>query len=111
VHGASPAEVAGAERVVRRALDQPLVREAARAAREGRCYREAAVTYRCDDGSIVEGTVDLAYDSGAGFVVIDFKTDKPDTQLLERYRRQVALYAAAIEHATGRAARPVLMTI
>jgi ATP-dependent exoDNAse (exonuclease V) beta subunit len=55
--------------------------------------------------------VDLAYDSGAGFVVIDFKTDKPDTQLLERYRRQVALYAAAIEHATGRAARPVLMTI
>ena len=35
------------------------------------------VTYTCDDGSLVEGTVDLAYETGEGLTVIDFKTDHP----------------------------------
>ena len=111
VYGATPEEVDVAQRVVLRALDHPLLRGAGRAARAGRCHREAPVTYRCDDGSLIEGTVDLAYDTADGFVVIDFKTDRPDPELLDKYRRQVALYASAIGRATGRAARGVVMTI
>ena len=66
---------------------------------------------RADDGSIVEGTVDLAYDTGEEFVVIDFKTDRPGPAVIDRYRRQVAWYTAAIAAATGRTASGVLMTV
>jgi ATP-dependent exoDNAse (exonuclease V) beta subunit len=109
--GATPAEVAAAADVAERVLAHPLLVEAAGAAAEGRCHRETPVTYRRDDGSLVEGTVDLAFESADGYVVIDFKTDRPAADALERYRRQVAWYAAAIARATGKPARAVVMTV
>ena len=109
--GADPGEVAAAGELVLDVLGHPIVRAAARAAAAGRCHREAPLTYRCADGSIVEGAVDLAFESEEGFVVVDFKTDRPEGVTLERYRRQVGLYAAAIARATGKPARAVLMTI
>ncbi len=109
--GADASEVEAAQAVVSRVLAHPLVRAAARAVEEGRCHRETPVTYRCEDGSLVEGTVDLAYEDANGFVVIDFKTDRPDDVLMRQYRRQVAWYAAAIARATGRSARAVLMMV
>jgi hypothetical protein len=111
VFGATGDEIEAAQQVARQVSAHPLVAAAGRAATEGRCYRETPVTYTCDDGSIVEGTVDLAYEAGETFVVIDFKTDRPEPALLERYRRQVAWYAAAIGRATGRPVDGVLMTI
>jgi ATP-dependent exoDNAse (exonuclease V) beta subunit len=108
--GASEAEAAAAEHLVRRVLEHPLLRDAARAA-GGRCYREAPVTVVREDGMLIEGTVDLAYDTGDGFVVVDFKTDRPDGALLERYRRQVGWYVTAIGRATGKPARGVLMVV
>ena len=108
---ASSAEVEAATTLVGLALDHPLLIDAAAAEAEGRCMRETPVTLRLDDGSLVEGTVDLAFQTGAGFVVVDFKTDAPSEEVLARYRRQVGLYAAAIRRATGEPVTAFLMTL
>ena len=111
VLGADAAEVAGARNVVARALAHPVLMAAARAAAVSACYRETPVTLRLDDRTIVEGHVDLAFDDGDGFVVVDFKTDRELEGEMDRYRRQVQIYAAAIARATGRPARGVLMRV
>jgi ATP-dependent helicase/nuclease subunit A len=59
----------------------------------------------------VEGTVDLAYETADGFVVVDFKTDRADAEVIAMYARQVQLYADAISQATGKPARSVLMSV
>jgi ATP-dependent exoDNAse (exonuclease V) beta subunit len=107
--GAGDEEAAAAERIATTVLAHPLLRAAARTG--GRVYREAPVTVVREDGMLIEGTVDLAYEADDGFVVIDFKTDRPEGELLARYRRQVGWYVAAIAGATGTPARGVLMLL
>jgi ATP-dependent exoDNAse (exonuclease V) beta subunit len=63
------------------------------------------------DGILIEGVVDLAFDDGKGYQVIDFKTDRAEGEALARYKRQITLYADAIAHATGRSARAFLFQI
>jgi len=111
VLGADAAEVAAARDVVVRTLAHPIMRDAARAAAAGKCYRETPITLRLDERTLVEGHVDLAFDAGDAFVVIDFKTDRELEGALERYRAQVQIYAQAISRATGRPARAVLMSV
>jgi ATP-dependent exoDNAse (exonuclease V) beta subunit len=96
--------------VVRRAFADPLFDRARRAEREGRCLRETPVTLTVD-GVLIEGVVDFAFETDAGYEVIDFKTDRASGELLARYQRQVGLYANAIARATGRPARAVLMKV
>jgi ATP-dependent exoDNAse (exonuclease V) beta subunit len=55
--------------------------------------------------------VDLAYEDGLGFVVVDFKTDRELDGALDRYQRQVRIYAAAVAAATQRPTRAVLMRV
>jgi ATP-dependent exoDNAse (exonuclease V) beta subunit len=65
-----------------------------------------------DDGTIVEGNVDLAfYDETepVAWTVVDFKTDFEIAGSLDEYREQVALYAVAIARATGQCANGVLL--
>ena len=88
-----------------------MLEAAARANRDGRCYREMPVTWRTESGTLIEGFVDLAYADEAGFVVVDFKTDRELAGVVDRYQRQVRIYAAAIAAATGRPARAVLMRV
>ena len=111
VLGAEAAEVAAAVTVVGEVLAHPLLIDASRAAALGRCYRETPVTLRQADGAIVEGTVDLVFESGGAMVVVDFKTDRELDGALADYERQVRIYAAAVAAATGVAARPVLLRI
>ena len=108
---AEPEEIAEAESAVRRVLAHPVIRAAARAAASGKCYRETPVTLRAADGSLIEGTVDLAFDDDDGFVVVDFKTDRELDGALDRYQRQVQIYAAAVSSALGRPSRAVLMRV
>ena len=108
---ATAEEVSAAERLVMRVLQHPLLAQAADAAAAGRCVRETAVTLRAEDGALIEGTVDLAFDSGGEQVVVDFKTDAPDGERLARYQRQIALYARAIQQVSGLPVRAVLMTL
>ena len=56
------------------------------------------------DGVPVHGTIDLAYEAGGVWRVVDFKTDEVRGGLAETadpYLPQLALYASALERATG----------
>src|SRR5437867_3808617 len=110
--GATAEEIAAAAEAAGRALAHPLMRRAAAAARAGRCRRETPVLLRLDDGVLVEGVVDTAFlEDGAGWTIVDFKTDVEIAGRLEEYRRQVGLYARAIAQATGAPARGVLLRV
>jgi ATP-dependent helicase/nuclease subunit A len=109
--GAAPAEVTRAAALVAQVLAAPIIQRAAAAEARNACFRETPVTLRLDTGVIVEGIVDLAYDDGDGFVVVDFKTDRELEGSRERYERQVRIYAAAIRAATGRPVRAALMRV
>jgi len=122
--GATEEEVAAAVATVHSALCHPLMRRASVAASSGQCRREVPVALKLDDGVIVEGVVDLAFQeqrpgqeqgqtAGAGspWVVIDYKTDFEVKGRLEEYRNQVSLYALAIARATGLETRAVLLRL
>jgi len=88
-----------------------LVRARAADAR-GACRRETPVTFTMPDGSLVEGVVDLAFEEDGVWTVVDYKTDRDIAAVGEdRYRRQVALYVAAIARATGQRANGILMRV
>jgi ATP-dependent helicase/nuclease subunit A len=105
-------EVAAACQTVARILAHELIGRARDAERRGGCRREAPVTYTLDDGTLIEGVVDLAFEEPSGWTVVDYKTDREIAAAgEERYRRQVFLYATAIAHASGRPASGVLVRI
>ncbi len=109
--GAPADEAQAATDVVAAALGHPLMARAREAWRAGRCRREAPVTVRVADGSLIEGVVDLAFEEADGWTVVDFKTDTEIVSAVATYRRQVALYASVIEKATGRPATAVLLQL
>jgi ATP-dependent exoDNAse (exonuclease V) beta subunit len=114
VLGATDFEIAAVEETVTRALDRPLMRKAAAAEIDGRCRREVAVALKLDEGMVVEGVVDLAFQEsapGGVWTVVDYKTDFELKGKLDEYVNQVGLYALAISRATGLEARPVLLRV
>jgi ATP-dependent exoDNAse (exonuclease V) beta subunit len=72
----------------------------------GKYWRELYVG--CEiDGMLVEGFIDLLYETPEGLVVVDYKTDSVRDEsdidrAMERYRLQGAAYALMIEQALGR---------
>jgi ATP-dependent helicase/nuclease subunit A len=111
VLGASDVDQSAIVTAVRDTLRHPLLEAAARAQATGGCRREAPVTLRLEDGTWVEGQLDLAFEDGEGWTVVDFKTDADLDATIDAYRRQVALYARAIAQSTARPARAVLLRI
>lgn len=111
VLGASPKEVAAAARLVGRVLVHPVMRRAAAAASRKQCHREVPVTYTLQPGTLIEGTVDLAFEDDEGYTVVDFKTDRDVDASGDRYRRQVQIYAAAIAATTGRPVRGIVLRV
>jgi ATP-dependent helicase/nuclease subunit A len=74
------------------------VRSAAAASRR---WREVPVTVPLGAGRTLEGYIDLLYEDADGnLVVVDHKTDRERDP--ERYRRQLAAYAFALEAVLGR---------
>ena len=105
--GAAQAEVDAAARAVEGALRHPLLQAAAQS---DDCRREEPIVHRLDDGTLLEGVVDLAFRDAQGWVVVDFKTDaRPGDHL--HYAAQLRLYCAAIEAATGARARAALLAV
>jgi len=114
VFGASVEEVAAGVEIVHGALQHPLIRRAAKAFEAGECRREVPVLMTLDDGTIVEGIVDLAFrENGKDSVwtVVDYKTDFELSGRIDEYRRQVGLYVEAIARATGQKAKGVLFRL
>ena len=92
--------------------------QAAKAAGEAgrRVWREAPVSMRVrtkpgEAVTIIDGQVDLAYETDDGWVVVDFKTDIEIVSAQDAYKQQVALYAEAVAKATGRPATGVLLRV
>jgi ATP-dependent exoDNAse (exonuclease V) beta subunit len=107
---ATSTEVASAADVIRAVLAHATFDAARAAERRGALLRETPITLDVG-GTLVEGVADCVFEDERGYVVIDFKTDRATGELLDRYRRQVALYAEAVARATGRSARAVLMKV
>ncbi|MFL5277519.1 MAG: UvrD-helicase domain-containing protein [Myxococcales bacterium] len=105
--GATDEEVAAAGAATAAALRHPLVR---RAAASPDCRREVPVSHVLGDGTLVEGTVDLAFREKTGWTVVDFKSDaRPEDE--PRYRSQIAAYVEAIRAATGEPGSGVILAV
>ncbi len=86
--------------LARKALASDAVRAALAS---GRFWRELYVAADVD-GTVVEGFIDLLYETEEGLVIVDYKTDEAGTDeqvkaALERYELQGAAYALALERA------------
>jgi ATP-dependent helicase/nuclease subunit A len=100
-------EVAG---LARTGLDTPVVKQAVAT---GRYHREVFVSTPLE-GTLFEGFVDLLFEDADGMTVVDYKTDaleagKELTQGKERYAMQVGAYAMAVQRATGKPVRRVVL--
>ena len=90
-------------RLVNSARESAAVQEALRS---GRYWREVYVGAEVG-GMVVEGFIDLLYESADGYVIVDYKTDSARDaaaidRAMERYRIQGAVYALVLERALGR---------
>jgi ATP-dependent exoDNAse (exonuclease V) beta subunit len=67
-------------------------------------YKEVPFAFK-QDGTIIEGKIDVVFREGDALRVVDFKTDRISSKDLEtraeRYRPQAVAYADAIEAAVG----------
>jgi ATP-dependent exoDNAse (exonuclease V) beta subunit len=106
------AEALEAAAAVDRVLQHDLLARARSATLRGTCRRETPVACRLDDGTLVEGIVDLAFEEDGRWTVVDYKTDRDLASAPEEhYRRQIALYAWAIATATGSPVNGVMLRI
>ena len=101
------------ERKVRAALASDIVRDAVRARHWREVHVGALVDRPGETGGgdeevlVLEGFIDLMYETAEGLVVVDYKTDAVRsraqvTAALARYAPQGAAYALAVEAVTGR---------
>jgi ATP-dependent helicase/nuclease subunit A len=89
-------EVYAAVEVVSSLLQNPLFDRVRQAERAGRCDRELPIAWKAPDGTLIEGTIDLAFEDLTGLTVIDFKTDRELATDLDRYKRQLTVYCQAL---------------
>jgi ATP-dependent helicase/nuclease subunit A len=115
VFGATEEEIQAAIVTVGIALGHPILRRAAASAGKGRLRRETPVLFTLDDGSLVEGVVDLAFREDtpdfAGWTMVDFKTDREFAASSARYVAQVRVYSEAVAAATGSPARGIVLVL
>ena len=113
--GATEKEVDAAIAAVGGALTHPILRRAAASAEKGGLRRETPVLLTLDDGSLVEGVVDLSFREDtldfAGWTVVDFKTDREFEASSARYISQVRLYSDAVSAATNSPTRCTLLVV
>jgi len=104
-------EIEAASRITEALLAHPLVIQAREAWQAGRCRRETPISWVEPDGTLVEGVLDLAFQDGDGWTILDFKTDRELGAEEQHYRRQVGLYAAALSRVTGKPTRGLLVRL
>src|SRR5271157_333416 len=109
--GALGEEIEAAVTTVASALQHPLMERARKAAACGACHREVPLTLREEGGTLIEGLADLAFQENGKWIVVDFKTDQELAAALERYRRQIAIYATAISKATSSGSEAFLFRV
>jgi ATP-dependent helicase/nuclease subunit A len=102
-HGANDVESAAAAEAAQQALEFLAKTMPAGAER----HRELPVMVRLEDGSLVDGRIDLAWRDGNSWTVVDYKTDRRE----KRNVAQVQLYALALQRATDLPARGIVLEV
>jgi ATP-dependent helicase/nuclease subunit A len=111
VLGATREERDAAAQAVDHALRHRVLDAARAAVAAGRlCRREAPISF-VRDGILIDGQLDLAFDTGDEWRVIDFKTDAELGAAEADYRQQVALYAQGLAAITGRRASATILRV
>jgi ATP-dependent exoDNAse (exonuclease V) beta subunit len=109
---ATAEEVDATVTAVRSALQHPLMQRAARARA---LRRETPLQHYRDDGTLIEGVIDMAFQESTpeftGWTVVDFKTDREIEKAETQYRGQVAAYVEAIGAATAKPSRGFLLVL
>jgi ATP-dependent helicase/nuclease subunit A len=109
---APPGETDAAVTIVRSTLKHPLIQRAARAQA---VRRETPLQHYLEDGTLIEGVVDLAFQESTtefnGWTVVDFKTDREIENAENQYRAQVAAYVEAVGIATAYPTRGFLLVV
>jgi ATP-dependent helicase/nuclease subunit A len=112
---ATEKEIDAAVTAVAAALAHPIMRRAAAEARSGRVRRETPVLLHCEDSTLVEGVVDLAFRQQTsdfnGWAVVDFKTSREFEASQAKYTAQVGLYVEAIHRATRLPTKGTLLVL
>ena len=109
--GAPDDERDAAAAAVDRALRHRVLDAARAAAAAGRpCRREAPISI-VRNGTLIDGQIDLAFETAAEWHVVDFKTDAELGGAEEVYRAQVALYAEALAAITGQRAVATILRV
>ena len=97
--------------MVARVLSHDLFQRARQAHESGRaCRREAPISF-VRDGLLIDGQIDLAYETADGWTVVDFKTDAELGSNEGTYQQQVALYTEALAAITGKPATGVILRL
>jgi ATP-dependent exoDNAse (exonuclease V) beta subunit len=104
----APDQIQAAADVVAAVLRHGLI---ARARAASNVRRETPVSWMLQDGTLIEGVLDLAFDEGDRTIVVDFKTDHELAPGEARYRAQLQQYVNAVAQATGRQTTGVLFKI
>ena len=109
---ATAGEIDATVKTVRRVLHHPLPQRAARAKV---LRRETPVRHYREDGTLIEGVIDLAFQENTpefnGWIAVDFKTDREIEKAENQHRAQVAAYVEAVRIATGCPASGFLLVV
>ena len=105
---ATRAESGAGIAAVSRALQHPLIQRAQQA---NETHREFPITFKTNQGSILEGVIDLAFLEGDEWCVVDFKTDTDIESRLDEYRTQVGWYVYAMSQVMGLRTNGYLLNI
>jgi ATP-dependent exoDNAse (exonuclease V) beta subunit len=119
IHGrlvdATEEEIEAAATTVETTLLHPIMQRAAQAADRNGLRRETPVLLQRTEGTLAEGTVDLAFHEDTsdfiGWTVVDFKTGDVFEANRARYTAQVALYTEAIGKSTSLPTKGILLVI
>ncbi|HIS80014.1 MAG TPA: PD-(D/E)XK nuclease family protein, partial [Candidatus Scatomonas merdavium] len=112
-------------RDIRHFLESPVGRRMTAAAQAGRLWREQPFSlavpaselrsdWQAEQGAVlVQGIIDAYFEEEDRYVIVDYKTDKVYSRdgrdLAEKYGRQLFYYRKALEQATGREVKEMLI--
>jgi ATP-dependent exoDNAse (exonuclease V) beta subunit len=99
--GLGAEHVSAAIQAARNALNHDILTTAATARQ---VHREMPITARAETGELIEGRIDLAFETDEGWTIVDYKTGRTDKQQLRNYAR-------ALSKATKRPVRAIALEI
>jgi len=84
-------------------LKSEIAEPMAKAAARGELYREKPFVMSQEDGTLIQGIIDVFWRDEDGIVLLDYKTDRVDSseELIIRYKDQLLLYKDALERLFG----------